>query len=199
MHTSRVDHSHRHHVQSCDCGQDFWLSKNGLDCLTTASFCPWPVDHRLTVHAQRLDHAFWLLAVLDIGPRTPLDRLTTPWEVPWPFDCILTVVTALDTAPMGVTPLDTLYMYRECTWNYPACMCRGKVICLFVCYHHENSQILTSRNLSNSWCNQSVEISEKLAWLCFESFCMGVPNVSKTHTNTIYLYIPLWYINMTLI
>ena len=36
----------------------------------------------------------------------PEHRLTDPQEVPRPFDCILTAVAALDTAPMGVTPLN---------------------------------------------------------------------------------------------
>ena len=42
--------------------------------------------------------------MLEIGPRTLLDHLTDPQEVPGPFDCILTAVTALDTAAMGVIP-----------------------------------------------------------------------------------------------
>ena len=53
---------------------------------------------------------------------------------------------------------------------YPARMHRGKVIGLSVCHCHENHQILTSRHLSSSKCNQSVEIGDKLVWMCFESF-----------------------------
>ena len=50
---------------------------SGLTVWPWPVFCPWPVDRRLTAHAQILDHASWLPAVLDIGPRTPLDRWPT--------------------------------------------------------------------------------------------------------------------------
>ena len=53
------------------------------------------------------------VAMLEIGPRTLLDHLTDSQEVPGPFDYILTAVTALDTASMGVTPPDV------CTCRIP--------------------------------------------------------------------------------
>ena len=65
--------------------------------------------------------------------------------------------------------------------NYPARMRRDKVIgfsvCLFVCLSVCQSVVTTkitrSRYLglrATCKCNQSDEISERLAWVCFESF-----------------------------
>ena len=69
-------HSHRHRVQNCNCGQDFWPSKNGLDCLTMPDFCPWPL-------------AVDLLCMRKMSA-TPLGRQVVTAIVPqhsaWPFD-----------------------------------------------------------------------------------------------------------------
>ena len=65
-------------VQSCNRGQDFWPSKNDLDHLTMATFCPWPIDQWPIVCAQRLSHASWSPLIV---PWTLLNHyLTNPPE-----------------------------------------------------------------------------------------------------------------------
>ena len=85
-------------VQSCNQGQEFVLSKNGFDRLTSTNFCPWPVDYRLTVNG----HTSWHPRD---GPRTG-----TAWQFDRSPKSALTVWLHFDPcrsyghAPMGVTP-----------------------------------------------------------------------------------------------